>query len=122
MAVPGSGSTTQVRIQSAVLISVCLHELQVHVGGISSPIKSKHSPAWVIISSHGDFSLERSFYNWFFISSHFSKKFFEYKNICFQNNFFVSKTPFLTSHKLIFSFLFHFNSFRCFLVKHNKFW
>jgi len=75
-------------------------------------IKSLHSPPWGIISSHEDFSLGRSFYTWVFISSHFFKKYFKHKNICFQNNFFVLKTTFLTSHKLIFSFLVPFQRFQ----------
>jgi hypothetical protein len=52
----------------------------------------------------------------------FPKNTLNIKRYAFRLVFFVSKTLFLTSLKLIFSFLFHFNSFRCFLVKHNKFW
>jgi hypothetical protein len=66
----------------------------------------------VIISSHGDFSLESSFYTWFFISSHCLKKYFKYKNILFHNYFRVPKTPFITSRKLIFSFLVTFQQFQ----------
>ncbi len=83
---------------------------------------SKHSPPWLIISSHGDLSLRRSFYTWIFFSSHFSKKCFKYKNICFETCFFVSKTHFWHHLNLFSHFWFHFNSFRCFLVQHTKFW
>ncbi len=102
---PKSSGSDRIRIHNTGLNTKCcvdLHELQVHFGGINSEINSRHSLPRVIISSHGNFSLERSFYTWFFISSHFSKKYFKYKNICLQNYFFVSKTPFSTSHKLIF--------------------
>ena len=50
------------------------------------------------------------------------------KNICFHNQFFVLKTTFLTSHKLIFSFLVPFQRFQAFfnevqqiLVKYRLF-
>jgi hypothetical protein len=66
----------------------------------------------VIISSHGDSYLESSFYSWFFISSHCFKKYFKYKNKLFHNYFLVPKTLFITSHKLIFSFLVTFQQFQ----------
>ncbi len=103
-------------------VDLCeLDELKSMFGGNNSVIKSKHCPPWVFISSHGDFSLERSFYTGSFISSHCFKNILNMKIYAFRIFILSQKLHFSHHINLFFHFGFHFSSFRRFVVQYNKF-
>ncbi len=102
--------------------------MAVKVGGINSVKKSYNIPPCVFISSHGEFSSCKGFLNLAFNFVTLFQQIFTYSAICFQVNFLVSKTPFFTTQKFIFTFLVSFHQFRAFssqlpqiLVKYGLF-
>jgi hypothetical protein len=70
--------------------------------------------ACALISSHKDFSLERSFYIWFFISSHCSKNNLNITIYLFNKNFFYQKFLFTHHINILFPTLIIFQHFQVF--------
>jgi hypothetical protein len=86
--------------------------MAVNVGGINSVKKSYNIPPCVFISSHGEFSSCKGFLHMAFNFVTLFQNIFTYNAICFQVIFLVSKIPFFTTQKFIFTFLVRFHQFQ----------
>jgi len=85
----------------------------VNVGGIYS-VKISYNSPWLRVSlfRHMGIFLLEGFSTLGSLFRHTFSKIFKYNNLCFQNIFFILKTQFFTSQKLIFPLLVQFHQFQ----------